>query len=182
MTFEFIAKYADTVRLTAEPVTLRAGSPNSEQAVALRISRSAVLYVPLDRVEDVVAGIRDAARAASGQQPETTPCGSRSLPLSTGEVVRCVLHVGHAAQCQSAVEWPYVSWPNPSNGEGWRTVGQPAEARTADEAPLTAAERQFLTFALDLADNHMANRSDEFTTEDYEALAAFRRMAEEARS
>jgi hypothetical protein len=61
-------------------------------------------------------------------------------------------------------------------------VGQPAKARTADEAPLTAAERQFLTFALDLADNRMANRSDEFTTEDYQALAAFRRMAEEARS
>ncbi|MFB7605240.1 hypothetical protein [Streptomyces gardneri] len=60
-------------------------------------------------------------------------------------------------------------------------VGQPAEAHTTDE-PLTAAERQFLTFALDLADNRMANRSDEFTTEDYEALAAFRRMAEEARS
>lgn len=47
-------------------------------------------------------------------------CGSRSLPISTGEVVRCVLHTGHAGQCQSAVEHPYVSWPNPSHGV-WNT-------------------------------------------------------------
>ena len=31
--------------------------------------------VPPDRVEEVIAGIRDAARTASGQQPECAPCG-----------------------------------------------------------------------------------------------------------
>ncbi|MFE1903839.1 hypothetical protein ACFW96_09225 [Streptomyces gardneri] len=77
----------------------------------------------------------DAVLAAIGQQPEATSCGSRSLPTYSGEVVRCVLHVGHAKQCQSAAEHPYVSWPNPSNGEGWRTVGQPAEAHTAEGHP-----------------------------------------------
>ncbi|MFJ7070156.1 hypothetical protein [Streptomyces sp. NPDC101115] len=50
------------------------------------------------------------------------------------------------------------------------------------EAPLTDDERQFLTFALDLADNRMANRSDEFTTEDYEALAHLRQIAAGAES
>jgi hypothetical protein len=43
-------------------------------------------------------------------------------------------------------------------------------------APLTAAERQFLTFALDEAADEMANR-DGFTDADRAALAKFRRMA-----
>ncbi|MEU7074705.1 hypothetical protein AB0B30_32640 [Streptomyces narbonensis] len=40
-----------------------------------------VVYVPLDRVEEVVAGIRDAARQASGQQPDTRPAYS-PVPLT----------------------------------------------------------------------------------------------------
>jgi hypothetical protein len=43
----------------------------------------------------------------------------------------------------------------------------------------TPAERQFLTFALDLAADHMANRGDEFTDEDEAALARLRQLAEE---
>ncbi|MEV8101022.1 hypothetical protein [Streptomyces sp. NPDC088135] len=46
-------------------------------------------------------------------------------------------------------------------------------------ADLNDAERQFLTFALDLAANQMASRGDEFTAEDSAALATFRRMAAE---
>ncbi|MGW2203398.1 hypothetical protein [Streptomyces sp. NPDC001774] len=89
--------------------------------------------VPSGRVEEVVAGIRDAARQAAGQAPTTErPCGSRSLPISTGEVVACVLDAGHAMQCQSATEYPYVSWPNPSNGRWNPAVEQPAEARSTD--------------------------------------------------
>lgn len=45
---------------------------------------------------------------------------------------------------------------------------------------LTAAERQFLTFALDLAADHMANRGNEFDEDDEAALARLRRMADEA--
>lgn len=271
---------------------------------------SVPVRVPLDRVEEVVAGIRDAARQAAGQTvcvhpdgyegecpcttgcvcckptpaadrhcacnhlrgqhnsacahcpcvgfaetwptqaagqtPTTEPeclhphCGSRSLPISTGEVVRCVLLAEHTGQCQSATEYPYVSWPNPSNGV-WNTshapyeptfrqqprtidaepasvVGQPAEAQPtnraeqygqvlrrwglldevndpkateefavtdllaiadAERASLTAAERQFLTFALDLAFDEMTSRGDEFGYDDHVALARFRRMADE---
>ncbi|MFC9700891.1 hypothetical protein ACFTWD_09390 [Streptomyces sp. NPDC056943] len=193
--------------------------------------RRGVMVHP-DRVEEVVAGIRDTARTASGQQaetkpayygvngctcrawtgdggvprflrgdesvelisgweeqpdcphhapavngqkPETTPCGSRSLPTYSGEVVSCVLKTGHAAQCQSAVEWPYVSWPNPSNGEGWRTAGQPAEAQAADSS-LTATERKFLHFALDEAAEEMSY-GDGFTDEDQAALDRLRLLA-----
>ncbi|MFD4738691.1 hypothetical protein ACFWNQ_15160 [Streptomyces virginiae] len=44
---------------------------------------------------------------------------------------------------------------------------------------LTASERQFLTFALDLAADHMANRDDEFDDEDETALARLRQFAKE---
>ena len=67
----------------------------------------------------IVSATEDAARQAAAQPAAaevTFPaCGSHSLPISTGEVVRCVLVTGHAGQCQSATEHPYVSWPNPSN-------------------------------------------------------------------
>ncbi|MET8746343.1 hypothetical protein [Streptomyces sp. NPDC004728] len=46
-------------------------------------------------------------------------------------------------------------------------------------ADLNDAERQFLTFALDLAAAQMASRGDEFTEEDDTAMATFRRMATE---
>ncbi|WP_318205348.1 hypothetical protein [Streptomyces sp. SCL15-4] len=42
---------------------------------------------------------------------------------------------------------------------------------------LTKEERQFLTFALNLAADVMASRSNEFTDEDEAALATFRHMA-----
>ncbi|MGW1433093.1 hypothetical protein ACWD6K_31295 [Streptomyces sp. NPDC002431] len=45
-------------------------------------------------------------------------------------------------------------------------------------AELNDAERQFLTFALDLAADEMASR-DGFTDEDEAALEMFRRMAAE---
>ncbi|MFG3349535.1 hypothetical protein ACGF1Z_31315 [Streptomyces sp. NPDC048018] len=69
---------------------------------------------------DAVLAVRDAARQATGQpaadEAPFPACGSHSLPISTGELVRCVLVTGHAGQCQSATDFPYVSWPNPSNG------------------------------------------------------------------
>ncbi|MEU9861298.1 hypothetical protein AB0D99_10500 [Streptomyces sp. NPDC047971] len=56
-------------------------------------------------------------------------------------------------------------------------VGQPAEAQPADP-PLTPAERQFLTYALDLAVDSVVD-GDTFTSEAHAALAKFRRMAGE---
>ncbi|MGW5852120.1 hypothetical protein ACWFQ8_29940 [Streptomyces sp. NPDC055254] len=53
------------------------------------------------------------------------------------------------------------------------TAPEPTQA-----AAFSAAERQFLTFALDLAADHMASRG-EFTDEDHAALDRFRRMTTE---
>ncbi|MER7623898.1 hypothetical protein [Streptomyces sp. NPDC126503] len=60
--------------LTAEAVTLRPGRPNAEQAVMIRTSRGVAVYVVLDRLEELFAGIRaeagqpaPAARQATGQ-------------------------------------------------------------------------------------------------------------------
>jgi hypothetical protein len=93
-------------------------------------------HVPLDRMEEVVAGIRDAARQAAGQPTTEAECGSRSLPTYSGEVVRCVLGAGHTGQCQSATEYPYVSWPNPSNGV-WNLAAACHPAEFEGECPCT---------------------------------------------
>lgn len=56
-----------------------------------------------------------------------------------------------------------------------------AELEAAERpAVLTDSERQFLTFALDLAADQMASRGDEFDGDDEAALKTFRRMADEA--
>jgi hypothetical protein len=52
-------------------------------------------------------------------------------------------------------------------------------APTDQTAALTAAERQFLRFALDLAQEQMFSRGDEFDSADEAALARLRRMADE---
>lgn len=52
----------------------------------------------------------------------------------------------------------------------------PPDSRTAT---LTAAERQFLSFALDLAADRMASLGDEFDTDDEAALGKLRRLAAE---
>jgi hypothetical protein len=57
-----------------------------------------------------------------------------------------------------------------------QAIGQPAQPA----AVFNATERQFLTFVLDLAADHMANRGDEFTDEDEAALARLRQLAKEA--
>ena len=114
-------------------------------------------YDPADAVLAVLA-IRDAARQAAGQ-PDTEAAAS---PVCECQPVRL-----HDDYREAAVYLHEATCP---------TVGQPAAAA---ETPLTDAERQFLTFALDLADNRMANRSDEFDTEDYAALARLRQLAEE---
>jgi hypothetical protein len=58
----------DSARLTAEAVVLHAGSDRAEPAVSLRITsgaQSRLIYVPLDRLEELVTGIRDTARQAA---------------------------------------------------------------------------------------------------------------------
>lgn len=58
---------------------------------------------------------------------------------------------------------------------------QDATQPTPDEAELTAAERQFLSFALDLAFDAMVS-GDGFTDEDDAAMARLRRLAAGAES
>jgi hypothetical protein len=55
-----------------------------------------------------------------------------------------------------------------------------ASSAPADRAALSDTERQFLTYALDLAADQMASRGNEFGTEDTAALEKLRRMAAEA--
>jgi hypothetical protein len=58
----------------------------------------------------------------------------------------------------------------------WHSVASKAADRPA---ALTTAERQFLTYALDLAADQMASRGNEFGDEDTAALEKLRRMADE---
>lgn len=239
MTFEY-RDDASCDKLVAQPDT------DDNRKPVVFISTTGLnngVYVPVDRVEEVVAGIRDTARTAagrpagplthtaaanaaawaiaqekaatdgaartasgqtdgvkrspdatvdptmcprckgdnqeafelcgnctaSGQQPETTPTCTSTHPARP---TRCILPGRHAVpHTDGACQWP----------ETVPAVGQPAEAQATDEAPLTAAERQFLKFALDLAFDRMVSDSG-FTDEDDAALARLRRMAEEARS
>ncbi|WP_037863523.1 hypothetical protein [Streptomyces sp. NRRL S-340] len=68
MAYRFINPGGDSARLTAEAVILHAGTDRAEPAVAVRITagaRSRLIYVRLDRLEELVAGIRDTARQAA---------------------------------------------------------------------------------------------------------------------
>ncbi|MFF8840531.1 hypothetical protein [Streptomyces sp. NPDC015130] len=108
------------------------------------------------------------AARQTGHQPDTGARGRCPVMFEGG--TQCEKDADHRAGRRS--DDPHVPGAAPAAG---LDNNQPADA------PLTAAERQFLTFALDLADNRMANRSDEFTTDDYEALARLRRTVEEGR-
>ncbi|MEU3426620.1 hypothetical protein [Streptomyces gardneri] len=74
MTFEY--RNTDGDELHASPITILTAEGTAKGAqnqVALLIKGpdgTAGICIPLDRVEEVVAGIRDAARQASGQQPD----------------------------------------------------------------------------------------------------------------
>ncbi|MFF7493788.1 hypothetical protein [Streptomyces rubiginosohelvolus] len=66
MTFRFVLDQPDGfASLTARAV--HATTDHPKPAVAIRISSPAsrVLYVPLDRIEELVTGIRDIARQAT---------------------------------------------------------------------------------------------------------------------
>jgi len=120
---------------------------------------------PGDAEKVLAAGIRDAARQTTGQTDTDCPACEAGIE----HIEHCPTPETHNWGCGC----PTDELPAPA-------VGQPAEAQPADEA-LTAAERQFLKFALDLAFDRMVSDSG-FTDEDDAALARLRRMAEEARS
>lgn len=89
-----------------------------------------------ERLGDQTPGeIADAVLAALPAPVLAEPCGSLSQPTYSGEIMRCVLPLGHPRQCQSTTEYPWVSWPSPS-----------AEA----DLLITAAHRLALSEALGL--------------------------------
>ncbi|MBT2415743.1 hypothetical protein J7I94_35325 [Streptomyces sp. ISL-12] len=58
----------DSSTLTAEAVILHTGSDRAEPAVSLRITggaQSRLIYVTLDRLEELLTGVRDTARQAA---------------------------------------------------------------------------------------------------------------------
>ncbi|NEA45206.1 hypothetical protein [Streptomyces sp. SID10815] len=61
MIFRFTVDSANgSVSLTAEPVVLRSKSDDPQQTISIRISpRRAALYIPLDRIEELLTGIRN---------------------------------------------------------------------------------------------------------------------------
>jgi len=86
MTFEY--RDNDGARLAIDAVNASTYYGNEPVVALLTEHRDGddlpVVYVPLDRVEEVVAGIRDAARQASGQQPDT--CATCGSPFPVGHV------------------------------------------------------------------------------------------------
>lgn len=133
-----------------------------------------VIDDPRNIAAAAVAGVRDAARQASGQQPDAgpvtlaTPCDNcdHALNWHTGNAACVFAFCGCGRFRAPAADEPAV---------GVQDATQPT-------TELTAAERQFLTFALDLADERMASRGDEFEDDDHAALARLRRLAAGAES
>ncbi|MFK3734041.1 hypothetical protein ACI2LJ_27670 [Streptomyces sp. NPDC088090] len=159
-TFEYRDEDGDY--LTARPAI---GALTS--AILLRTGHNPVC-VALDRVEELVAGIRDAARTAARQttgQDDTgpTPC---SVPVACepgGEP--CDRHEREQAHAEGEHELCGAECP---------AVGQPAEAH--DTGVWTPANLHFLRFALGCAAAVMYSE-DDFTDEDYAALDQLRAFA-----
>lgn len=146
--------------------------------------------VELDRVEEVVAGLRDMARqtggqAATNQPAEAQPASTLPQLLSTTLTERFTA-LGNpfsrmSINFQGPDGWPATRDVSPNDVADvlrellGQASGQLEPAQSA--ATFSVAERQFLTFALDLASDHMASRGDEFTDEDQAALDRFRSMS-----
>ncbi|MGW8357372.1 hypothetical protein [Streptomyces wedmorensis] len=177
MTFEY--RDADCDKLVAQADT----DDNRKPVVFISTTGlNSGVYIPLDRVEEVVAGIRDAARTAVRQTTGQTDSHPGYDIAGYPET-----HAGPREKCPDPA---CETDQHTTCGAECPAVGQPAEAQPADP-PLTAAERQFLTFALKLAADRMSidrreskrlGFEDPYSDEDDAALDSLLRMAEEARS
>ncbi|MCG7525053.1 hypothetical protein MHW47_11465 [Streptomyces sp. OfavH-34-F] len=68
MSYRFTSASADRSALTAKPVVLHPGTDRAQPAIAVRVrngGRSCMLYVTLDRVDELITGIADTARTAA---------------------------------------------------------------------------------------------------------------------
>ena len=99
--------------------------------------------IPAAQADAVLSVLRKAAQpeikavvlGTTTGPPETGACGGRSVPTYSGQVVPCVLSTGHAGPCQSAAEFPYVAWPNPSHGVWNRDPAPGAGSVTSTACP-----------------------------------------------
>ncbi|MER5706016.1 hypothetical protein [Streptomyces sp. NPDC002122] len=166
MAFEY--RDSDGARLRVDNVNASTYYGNEPVVALLTEHRDGddvpVVYVPLDRVEEVVAGIRDAARTASGQQPAAATCahckGTGADPEDEGDYDQGVhmynpTTIGPCPECHGT-------------GKDAPAVGQPAEAHTTDRAAV-------LDEAADAVAAYTGNPIDA-------NAQMLRRMAEEARS
>jgi hypothetical protein len=170
MAFEYIDRDGDVLRV--DSITAENGGPH----IALTIGNweqgsltTADVAVDADRVEELVAGIRDAARTASGQQPESCrPIdvdGTTILVRGSGDWTDEDQHhmaaIVAAAKRRYEAEHPACSCTHPQDrhlsactecpcvgyAPTWpRTAapaaGQPAEAQAADLLAACATEYQ----------------------------------------
>ncbi|MET9728465.1 hypothetical protein [Streptomyces zaomyceticus] len=99
--------------------------------------------VPPDRVEEVVAGIRDAARTASGQQPECAPCGDTGAcnggPCAHPAAAPWTADGRHgptpAEIADARIPTCYVQFMGGAHCATAPAVGQPAEAQATEARP-----------------------------------------------
>ncbi|MDT9688170.1 hypothetical protein Q5762_07340 [Streptomyces sp. P9(2023)] len=213
MTFEYRDYYGR--RLNLGPGADLDNNPVVELWTHGEYGVSIPVRVPLDRVEELVAGVRDAARQAAGQPAAAEDEMAASLRRDgfSNDEIADILRQPSAdptiADDPTPLRWGLndilygdddtitvcMSGPAPDREPYWLeldperaavlrddlagpdeqpAVEQPAEAHP----PLTDAERQFLTFALELAADQMYSRGDEFDDADDAAMARLRRIAD----
>ncbi len=160
------------------------------------------MTTPTDELRTAAALLRDRATAAihEGRTRWATghTLGSRSPVVVDDPEQPSVLIETYAARLESVNR--YLALLGPATGlalADWLNAADAADHHAlvvarqilgeegpkglnTETAPLTADERQFLTFALDLAADQIASRGDEFTDEDHAALERLRFMADEA--
>lgn len=156
----------DAARQAAGQTTHAAPHPDSGLTACCRKTPFELPHTDLMTTQPETVTCRQAAGQPAAAAE--TGCPAALMPFGKHLADPCVMrgfHVTHRS----------------STGRAWETeqsaAGQPD---TQQQPQLTAAERQFLTFALDLAADHMANRGNEFDEDDEAALARLRRMTDEA--
>ncbi|MEK9524059.1 hypothetical protein MIU24_32500 [Streptomyces venezuelae] len=178
MTFHFVD--IDNDSLTVTPWAAGGPGPVVGLIVERSNGKSAGCFIPVARVEELVAGIRDAARTASGQQPETESCTCDSAGPAfapAGHYRDCPQReepapaVGQPAEAQAADEArpPRSTWRVEvlDGGNEWTPMGSATNTRTAAEAKRAAADKRYPQWANgDTAERRVVREDTTWTVED----------------
>lgn len=121
------------------------------------------------RVVELTAELEETRAATVARQVlgTTTEQPVVEAPVRVG---RCTVMFEGGGRCEKDADHRAGRWSDDPH------TPEPAKQSVAE--PLKPTEREFLTFALDLAADRMASR-DGFTDEDHAALDRFRRLADE---